>query len=339
MAKVRVFHTGIMLFANFKTRALLPDLRCGTPNTTGGHDHSHVGQNHKHFLHRRDGNGQPGACCLDDEGHPLQAHFAHVRFPLDAVQTPLDKVPFLEFQAVDPLDGKLRWFGLVMLHRQAVTLEGSVPRRPTRDQLRKKIKAGFPTGTAPSTQNRNLYYWVSEPTRFTADTDLSIRSEFLDDDPANGIAGYFDSPFSRLEPYFGRERVNVWSFRPRLRGNKDHTQALAQVVVKHVDIGDTPTLYFRTFGTESDPDRKIEFDSRETVDLWVGNTTRATMMLRPNGFPRSPDHHFDYYYEYLCPPQATRPLPHLESRFSGPPEAGGSNCPPMDPPPPPPPPP
>jgi hypothetical protein len=334
MAKLFLYHSGIVLFVNFKARALLPDVRCG--HSHGAHDHGSHGD-HQHPaplpMHVRDADGEAGACCVNDPSVVVEPHFPHIRFLRKQAGTDsgVEFFPFLDFEGINPLTGLLEEFRLIQLHRQAVTLGGQ------NIGGRLRFDSRTPGVETPGESDRDLYYWVSNPQRFTPDSDITVRPEFLDRDPAHGIAGYVDVPFGAMRPFFGRSPISTWSFRPRSRGNRDHQQALAQVVVKEIEVT-KPFLDFRTFG-DTERSHQIFLNDDEDVHVFVGNTTRGNMMLRPTGLPRSPDHHFGVYYDYLCPAQTTRPLPHLQYRTSGPPEIGGSNCPPMDPPPPPPPPP
>ena len=306
MATIRVFHTGIILFANLKSRALLPDARCGH----GTHDHSMPGPAAGGGGRQRD----------------VDPHFAYIRFaPYEAFNRTASSVEPQAFKGIDLVDGKFKTCGLVQLYRKAIHIEGKFKD----DYLTYERRT--PAGEEPAdAKERGVYYWVPNPQRFCADPNITISSEYLDDDPKRGIAAYVDIPFGHVEPFFGSTIPRVWAFRPRARGNRDHTQALAQVVLKTLTVANgAVALVFRTFGEKEKT--KLVFKAGKDVDIVVGNSTVDNMLLRPKAAPRSPDLHFDIYYDYLCPAQQTRPLPHLKVKRRGTPDLGGDNCPPIDP--------
>ncbi|HEX8154295.1 MAG TPA: hypothetical protein VF698_14270 [Thermoanaerobaculia bacterium] len=349
----------MILFVNLRRRALLPDLQCGHTGGANGHQHSNGGgacggaSAHEHNevrrlpLHVRQGDLAPGTCCVDDPVHEIAPHFAHVRFPLDSVDLSRSDFAPDVISGIDPITGKFNEFGIVLINREAVRLDGRF------NDARIDLQAKSPTnGEFPSDPEKQLWYWVSNPSRFSDDRDLTIRSEFLRDDPPLAMAGYVDVPFGKLEPYFLPRAAPIWSFRPRTRGNKDHTQVLAQVVVKKLESQSGVALVFRKLGEpggngnghghgngngngnghgNGSGERRLIFKEGQDVHIFVGNTTRETMLLRPMGFARSPDHHYLAYYDFICPPQPSRPLPHLRYRLTGPPDTQGSNCPPIDP--------
>src|SRR5687767_9220739 len=92
--KVNVYHTGVILFTNTHTRALLLDLRSSTDPR-------------------------------------IPDHTPYLRFPLKQWEAAGTDVPLdHRFDAVDPLDGQLKTFGAVILDDHEVSFENVTGRYP-----------------------------------------------------------------------------------------------------------------------------------------------------------------------------------------------------------------
>ena len=310
MAKtLSIFHTGLIILANFQTRALLLEQRCGS-HARGGPDYGHQ---HDHGM-----NAQASV-------EQLPPHEPYIRFDMDHLRS--STVPPFQFDGVDVIDGQLKRFGVVLLRREEIELVGKFKDK------RLDVRTNTPAGEAPADEDeKGLYYWVANPRQFCQDDDITVKSEYLDDDPARGIASYIDVHAGTMRAVFGPRKPRVWAFRPRARGERDHAQALASAVVKTLVIdGNQPVrLRLRRFG-EKQADRELVFEKPDRLNIVIGNSTMDNILGRPKVRPRAPDNHFSHYYEYLCPEQRIRPVPHQKRGRRRIPDHGGDDCPTIDP--------